>query len=167
MYTKEWYKESDWLKFVKNVEKIIRGSIEYHGWVALCREQGGYRCAITNLTVDHAQIEIHHTPYTLFDLVVIVMDNDMPPQGWCTFEVAHRVMKLHWNGFVGWVPLATTIHQAVHANKLVVPLSVVRGNWQEIERMYRVPNDVKRRVSIQVQKMQEAEVSLCTTLSSV
>ncbi len=97
----DFYGEKEYINFIKNCERLCRASLEYKQWVQQKREQGGWRCVITEVTLDDATIEIHHTPFTLYDLIETVMFNiDFQT----TFDVCNHVMKLHLGDYVGWSP---------------------------------------------------------------
>ena len=156
-YTTEFHKERDYINYLKNIERLVRSCKEYRVWTALCREHGGWRCAVSGLTLDDCSIEIHHTPYTLFDLCAIVLHNWKSSRGFTTLEIAYKVMELHFQGLVGWVPLTKTNHEAAHSGTLVVPLSKVRGNWHLLEGRFELPGDVLVRVRYLIDKMRAAD----------
>lgn len=127
-------------KLIKRIERYIRGSMEYRDYIAFLRENVGMdACAFFNNinkeTSKSLRIEVHHTPYTLFDYVKVVLQkyiqeglpiNDM--------MISEEVMQLHYNNMVGLIPLSKTLHLIVHGNnseKLVIPAYMVFGDYKK------------------------------------
>ena len=50
--------------------------------------------------------------------------------------VAEEVMRLHYEGCVGLIPLSITVHELVHDGKLIVPLNCVYGKFVEFTKRY-------------------------------
>jgi len=44
--------------------------------------------------------------------------------------VADEVLKLHFDGFVGIVPLSSTVHELVHSGKIKIPSVSMYGDWR-------------------------------------
>lgn len=127
-------------KFITRVEKLIRSSMEYRDYMQFLKEHVGLdSCTFLN-SVGGSQsknnrisIEIHHEPFTLYDYVAAVLnkfrDEGLPIND---LNIADEVMLLHYENKVGLVPLAKTMHQAVHnSTKLFVPLNMVYGKYSE------------------------------------
>jgi hypothetical protein len=96
-------------------------------------------------------LEIHHHPYTLFQLVDISMYN-MQDQLYTIFDLAKNVMKLHFMNLVGFVPLCISSHENYHNQILDIPIEVCEGNWKDLESVLNIPeyieSDVKRKSAI-------------------
>ena len=135
-------------KFVKRVERLIRSSIEYRDLIFYLKENMDFnKCAffthIENANGIRSKIEIHHEPFTLYDIVDTVVHkfeetgrpiNDM--------YVADEVMELHYRNLVGLIPLSKTLHEVVHSTykkgteKLYIPIHIVYGNFREFIKEY-------------------------------
>ena len=50
--------------------------------------------------------------------------------------VAKEVMFLHYNLYVGLIPLSETVHELVHNNYLFIPMDKVLGKYQEFINLY-------------------------------
>jgi hypothetical protein len=50
--------------------------------------------------------------------------------------VAQEIMRLHYVGLVGLIPLSVTAHELVHAGKLIVPLNCVYGRFVQFVKEY-------------------------------
>jgi hypothetical protein len=98
---------------------------------------------ISNSGDSKARIEIHHEPFTLYDIVAIVlnkyMETGMPIN---ESYIAEEVMELHYRNMVGLIPLSKTVHQLYHSSikndtgKLFIPINMVYGNFKEFVKEY-------------------------------
>lgn len=132
-------------KFVKRIEKYIRGSLEYKDYIYFLRTNVGMdACAFfNNINKDTAKsirIEVHHTPYTLFDIVKVVV-NKYIKEGLPLNDlmIAEETMKLHYSNMVGLIPLSKTLHLMVHgenAEKIVIPAYMIFGNYRKFIEEY-------------------------------
>lgn len=123
------------VKYVKQIERLIRTSLEYKSLIKFLREEINMTyCSYfqnVNSNMKGVKIEIHHAPFNLFELTSIVMnrffeeENDLNP-----FAIAEETMRIHFEGMVGLIPLADTVHEIVHADepKIHVPIHFVYGD---------------------------------------
>ena len=122
-------------KEIKRVETEIRRSFEYRGLIQFIKQ---------NLNINHCSfyedysmkngltIEIHHSPYTLYDITEAVMAKSMKNKGfWETFRIVEEVNMLHYQFKIGLTPLNPTAHKLVHAGQLAVHPKIVIGFWKE------------------------------------
>jgi hypothetical protein len=127
--------DRDKVKFIKTVERIVRGSQEYKQYIAFLRKEVdmtmcSYFTNISKKDGAKVSIEVHHEPFTLFDITQIVVEK------WMTEEkkinpilISEEVMKLHYQGKVGLIPLSITVHDLVHNGKIFIPLQNVYGDF--------------------------------------
>ena len=137
--------EREKTKIVKRMERIIRGSTEYKDYIAFLRENVGMdACAFFNNinkdTSKSLRIEIHHVPFTLFDITRIIVNKYME-EGLPLNELlmAEEVMKVHYSNMVGLIPLSKTLHLMVHgenAEKVVIPAYMIFGNYKKFIEEY-------------------------------
>ena len=137
--------EREKTKIVKRIERIIRGSTEYKDYIAFLRENVGMdACAFFNNinkdTSKSLRIEIHHVPFTLFDITKIIVNKYME-EGLPLNELlmAEEVMKVHYSNMVGLIPLSKTLHLMVHgenAEKVVIPAYMIFGNYKKFIEEY-------------------------------
>ena len=136
------YDEKDFKKYITDIERMVRNSIEYKNMVKYLRENMDMnKCSfyenVNNIDTFKIKIHIHHHPFTLYDLALIVYKKrssygeDIDVE-----DVAKEVMHLHYNMLVGLIPLAETPHQLVHNKYLFVPLDRVYGAWEDFYNMY-------------------------------
>jgi putative NIF3 family GTP cyclohydrolase 1 type 2 len=108
----------DFIKFIKDIEKLIRTSKEYSNYIRYLKETVGLRnCVIFKDIGDNlAPIEMHHGPiFTLYDIVEIQIaycyKNNIPIN---SPRIAFYVLKDHWNNIIQVVMLCKSAHLAVH-----------------------------------------------------
>lgn len=123
-------------KFIKKIESVVRKSMEYRDYIKFLKEEVNMNnCAfLRNLdrkTLYGIRIEIHHAPFTLYDITDIILNymkkNDMKIN---ERTVAEEVLKCHYQGLVGLIPLSLTVHELVHSGEIFIPVNKVYGNVQ-------------------------------------
>ena len=131
------------VKYIKTVESMCRKSLEYKQLIAfLKRNTDLKRCTILrNLVSDgakHYSIELHHSPFTLFDIVETVVNRrEMEGETLSPLQVCDEVMQLHYDGKVGLIHLSSTMHQLVHDDKICIPLSYIYQRYDLFYNEYR------------------------------
>lgn len=114
-------------KFIKKIQRLFRSSPEYKRWVWLQHETKELVCPFTkingNLSPD--LIELHHHPFTLYEIIEIFLDNIVERYGATyegvhvlncvsTFDVQRVIQDVHLLDYVPFVPLSKTYHQQYH-----------------------------------------------------
>ena len=126
--------------YIKNIEKLIRTSTEYTKFIKYLRADLEFnKCAILNeLTTASVSIELHHAPFTLYDLVESVVNKRIDKAfPLTTFSIAEEVMLLHYTNAVGLVPLSKTMHELVHSGDSdIIDKKMIIGNYEQFEREY-------------------------------
>lgn len=129
-------------KYIKTVEQIIRRSDPYKAYVKFLKENLDMnRCLVLknvrNTSGKHYSIEIHHEPFTLFDIVETVISKRLQlGESIRTLPVADEVMGLHYEGKVGLVPLTVTMHELVHAGRIFIPLQYIYQDYAAFFKEY-------------------------------
>ena len=134
--------DKEFSKYLKDIEKEIRGSFEYKHMINYLRDYMGMdQCSfiqVSNKDNYNVKIEIHHYPFTLFDIVQIVYRKRAASYEPLDVEmVAKEVTLLHYKLLVGLIPLSTTVHQLVHEGKLFIPVQNVLGRYKLFVDMYK------------------------------
>ena len=119
------------VKFIKQCEKLIRKSPEYKDYIKFLKEHMGMnRCTVLRgLKSDSNKkysIEIHHEPFTLFDIVQIILERNISlgiPIS--EYKISDEVMALHYDKKVGLIPLSKTMHELVHSGRIFIPLQFI------------------------------------------
>lgn len=138
----DFYEDKERIKFIKHVERALRTSPEYRAFISYIREELQFNnCSyLNNLTSIDVSIEIHHHPFTLFNLVEIIVEKYIREgELFNTFMIAHDVMELHYGNRVGLIPLSKTIHELVHSdseNKPYIRPELVIGNYMSFFKEY-------------------------------
>ena len=128
--------EQTFVKIIKSVEAQVRKSTQYRQYLSYLKSDFGLtNCAIfPNIEEDeemqtNVKIEMHHFPFTLFDIVeTVILNNIRNNAQFSTLTLASEVLGLHFNNLVGVVPLSKTAHQAVHAGVVFLDVSMVEGD---------------------------------------
>ena len=122
-------------KYFKNIEKEIRGSYEYRAMIKYLKENMNMdQCSFIQVSSRDSyaiKIEIHHYPFSLYDIVRIVYKKRCYHNEPMNVElVAKECTMLHYQLLVGLIPLSTTAHQLFHAGKLFIPVNHVLGRYR-------------------------------------
>ena len=140
-------------KFIRNIEKYIRSSNEYKRWLSFVKGTLGsdLQCYHTGNLPTMCSLEIHHHPYTLYELVEIAMYN-MNDGIYTAFDLSKNVMKLHFMNLVGFVPLCISSHENYHSQILDIPIEVCEGCWKDLGNYFDIPehirDDIKHKAGI-------------------
>jgi hypothetical protein len=130
------------VKFITQMEKIIRSSLEYRELMTFLKDNCDFsNCKFyVNITASKkVKIEIHHTPFTLFDICSIVLNKwDAEGKQLNAIMMAKEVMLWHYKNFIGLVPLSITVHHVIHGSNdgIKVPLPFVYGKLLEFLKEY-------------------------------
>lgn len=131
-------------KVIAYLEKLIRKSYEYKQYITYLKSELDItKCAITpSLDIKEYGIglEFHHYPLTLYDIADTILrkylytkkENDTVS----LFNVMEEVMKEHYLGDVGLVPLTKTAHEMAHNGSLKIPISAVNGKYENFMNKY-------------------------------
>lgn len=129
-------------RYIIDLERHVRSSYEYRAMVNYLREYMNMNsCAfipsITNETSRKIRIEIHHSPFTLRDICVTIVNKRMKNNECLTIEsVAYEVMFIHYSLMVGLIPLSETVHELVHNQYIYVPVDKVYGYYKNFVKSY-------------------------------
>ena len=126
-------------RFIKNVENLVRSSVEYSNYISyLSNDQGIINDALmSKITSDSATLEFHHYPFTLYDIVEIVLNYNIKRKNKVTsISLAEEVMKLHYKNIVGLTRVSKTVHQLAHSGSIFIPLDSIFGDVNEFINQY-------------------------------
>lgn len=129
-------------KFFFTVERIVRQSHSYKKLINFLREHVSMNaCAfyknINNIDTNSIHIEIHHEPFTLFDIVNIIYYKRLSLHEPLTEnQIAKEVMWNHYRMTVGLIPLSETVHELVHNGFLFIPTTKVYGYYKQFFNQY-------------------------------
>ena len=154
------YDEKSFKKYVEDIKRVIRSSREYRRFVNYLRENMSMdKCAflknVTNSDTFKIKIELHHSPFTLHDIVLTIFNKRMFYGECMEVEmVAKELMYIHYYLLVGIIPLAETVHELVHQQYLFIPLNKVMGNYEEFIAAYGewIPEEVMDKIKAMKQR---------------
>ena len=124
--------EAEVKKFIKNTELLIRRSLEYKTWHAYLTDVlNETNCIITMENSECCSIQIHHHIPSLYILTESFVNKKLHDNAtFSTFDISNEIMEFHFSNYVGYVPLATTIHEKFTNGFLNIPIELVKGNYQ-------------------------------------
>lgn len=133
--------EKQRFKLISTIEKLVRASIDYKDLIKYLRTYIDMnQCEFfENFKAGKRKgmIEIHHSPFDLYTIVDVVMSRMEKEEGYIDeLVVADQVLRMHYEGLIGLIPLSITCHQLVHDGKLIVPLNCVYGRFIEFTNRY-------------------------------
>ena len=129
-------------KYINDLERHVRSSYEYRNMVQYLREYMNMNsCAfipnITNEVNRKIKIELHHSPFTLRDICVTILNKRIKNNEMLTIEsVAYEVVFVHYSLMVGLIPLSETVHQLVHSQYIFIPTDKVYGYYKNFVKTY-------------------------------
>ncbi len=125
----------EYKKYISDIEKECRGSFEYKQLIQWIRVrynacQCAFLATVSNADGSNIKIELHHYPFTLYDICEIVYRKRVYYHESLELEmVAKEIMILHYKLMIGLVPLSTTVHKLVHNGKLFIPTPLIIGRY--------------------------------------
>lgn len=150
----EDYKDDEQGALIKDVERLCRGAFEYQYWVSYLRDYMNLnKCAffknITNVDTFSIKIHLHHTPITLMEMVMIILDKrKFYRESLLIEDISREVMYNHYCLAVGIIPVCETVHELIHNEYLFVPNSSVLGAYNSFLQMYSpwIPLEIKMKL---------------------
>ena len=140
--TKESLMDIDTFRnFLKNAESRFRASKEYKAYKSYLIESLGIdRCQIFgNITVEDADIELHHNILGLFDICLLIASHVVNTIGIITtFDLVELLIQEHYSNRVGITFLSKTAHQ-IYTNDPdgYIPPEMTFGKWWELLSIYK------------------------------
>jgi hypothetical protein len=147
--TSEFSSEKEHIKFVKNVETAVRRSNEYHYWTSYITDALGHTtCSLTKESMHECSVEIHHHPITLYNICVAVIQDCMNKQEkFCSFDIATKIIELHFQDRVGYIPLLSSLHEKYHNSFLDLPIELVNGSYKYLLENLPFLDDERNRIN--------------------
>jgi len=124
--------EASYKKFVKNCEHLVRKCNEYKLWREYIVDVLQINsCMITNESMDQVSIDVHHHIPSLYTLVSSLVNKKLDTeQEFCSFDIAHEAIELHFKNKVGYLTLLSSMHEKFHNGYLTIPISFVKGDYK-------------------------------------
>lgn len=152
-YFQDYYDDKLVNKFIKTVEKLIRTSREYKTYIEELRTNVyalNHDSIMSNITTADVDLEFHHYPLTLFEIVeVCMLQHINDGKQFTSFSLAKEIMEEHFKHHIGIVPLSHTMHELAHSGNLFISKKQIFGDYQKFisEHPNGVPNDVKTKIT--------------------
>lgn len=149
-YTLPYFKDNEYfmsyesyVHFIKGCEKLVRTNDRYKKYISYLKgEIKLNKCQVLKDVTDDddVTIEMHHTPFTLFDVCAIVTEYFLYKK-WkiSTFRIANQVLDEHQENRIGVVMLSETVHEAVHNGTIIITYPMIYGDLKAFIKKY---NDV-------------------------
>ena len=147
--------------FLKNAEASFRASPEYKMYKSYLIEYLGInRCQIFgNVTIDDANIELHHNIIGLFDICLLITSHVINTVGRITtFDLITLLIQEHFANRVGVVFLSSTAHQLYHHEENgYIPPDMTFGKWWELLSIYKygITYDLANKIIKYLEKYQD------------
>ena len=128
---KNFENETEFIKFAKNCEKLLRGSLEYKLWRSYILDVLQVNtCAISGERMDELSVEIHHHIPDLFTLTKALINKKIEEEAaFSTFDIAQEAIKIHFDNKIGFIVLISSLHEKLHNGYLNVPVRLIRGDF--------------------------------------
>ena len=135
---KNFENETEYKKFIRNCEAMLRKSNEYKLWrkylVDVLRVN---HCSITHEVIEEVTIDIHHHIPSLYTLISALVNKKLDiGSEFCTFDLCKEIIELHFQNKVGYVTLLKSMHEKFHNGSLDIPVSLVKGNYKQFLKDY-------------------------------
>jgi hypothetical protein len=124
--------ETEYKKFIRNCESLIRKSVEYKLWRNYIIDVLQIdECMITHEKNSEVSIDVHHHIPSLYTLVASLVNRNIENgEDFCTFDLCKEVIELHYQNKVGYVTLLKSMHEKFHNGRLDIPISLVKGDYR-------------------------------------
>ena len=152
---------------ISYMERLIRSSYEYKQYIGyLKNELDITSCAITpslDIREYDIHLEMHHYPFTLYDIVETIAKEMLAKKKTekvSMFKIADAVMKEHYEGNIGLVPLTKTAHEQAHNFAVKIPAVSINGKYDKFiakHRAYITPETLDKAMNAKLITMADAE----------
>ncbi len=129
---KAFENESEYKKFIKNCEMLVRRCTEYRQWKNYIIDVLGVNtCMVTDERIDQCSIEIHHHLPSMYVLVKTLINKKLDnEESFSTFDIAQDAIELHFKNKIGYITLIKSMHEKFHNGYLNIPSEMIKGDYQ-------------------------------------
>lgn len=160
--TRETFMDIDnYRNFIRNCETRFRASAEYKAIKSYLIEYNGIdRCQIMgNITVEDAEIELHHNIIGLFDICILISSHIVNTVGMISsFDLIQHLVEVHKENIVPIVFLCKTAHQMfTNDPEAYIGPEMTYGRWWELLERYKygITYDIANKVVTYLRRAQE------------
>jgi len=135
---KSFENESEYKKFIKNCEMLVRRCVEYRQWKSYIIDVLGINtCMVTDERIDQCSIEVHHHIPSMFVLVKTLVNKCLDSEDeFSTFDIAQSAIELHFKNKIGYITLIKSMHEKFHNGFLSIPFELLKGDYKYFLREY-------------------------------
>ena len=128
----EFTDEKEFAKFIKACEGEVRYSPEYKIWGTYVREVLGHiSCVLTGKLHSQTTVELHHYPFSLYSITKAIINQYIASgKEFCSYDVATKIIELHYEDRIGFLPLVSSLHDKFHNGFLLIPIELVYGDYK-------------------------------------
>lgn len=160
---------------LKYFTSTVRSSYEYRTIIAYMKTFMDFESCVyyKGFSMKNGfKIELHHYPFTLFDICEAVANKHMKRNEKIrTMDVCEEVAQLHFKFQVGFVPLNATAHKLYHSGSLEIHPDLIRGFWEEFYEEYQdylSPEAVdKYKATIEMRHLENPQIPMILRKSPV
>jgi len=147
--------EKNFSKAVKKIKILVRDSFEYKSLVSFLKKHMSMDSSFLYKNIKNTQekkfsIEIHHSPFPMEDIIVIVIYKRLSNNESLVYtDIADEIMYLHYTNMIGLVSLDKTLHALIHSNmcpEVFIPLQhITFGEPHDFFKAYKqyIPENIK------------------------
>ena len=130
--------ESDYKKFIRNCEMLVRRSVEYKLWRNYIIEVLQINeCMITHEKNSEVSIDVHHHIPSLYILTSALVNEKLENgEDFCTFDLCKDIIELHFQNKIGYVTLLKSMHEKFHNGRLNIPTPFIKGDYKHFMNKY-------------------------------
>lgn len=151
-YFEDIYDDAAIKKFIKNTERLIRQSREYSTYIKEVRStytELNKDNILSNITNADTNLEFHHYPFTLYEIIEIIMlSHVVKNEKFTSFSIAKEIMVLHYKHLIGLVSLSETMHELAHSSNLFLSEKQIFGDYRGFMKIYEnvISADLKNKI---------------------
>jgi hypothetical protein len=128
-------------KTIKHIVSQIRSSREYRNYIKFLKNEHNLNeCSFLNsITTSNSSIELHHYPFSLYEIVeIVIKNNELNNTEVSSINIIEEVIKEHYLGNIGLVPLSKLSHDLAHNGKLFILQKHIFGNVKNFINTYNI-----------------------------
>lgn len=156
--------------YITMIKSKVRASTEYRQYIEFLKKHRGqnFSCVLPKATQENGKrysIELHHTPFSLFEIIdIVVTKREACGESLNPFNVMEEVLELHYDEKVGLKPLDITSHELCEKDLIFIPLQDIYQRYDlfydEYSALCQIPEKIEKRLEIKVEMSEHLESGL-------
>ena len=157
-------------KYLTYIKNFVRKTPEYRQYIDFLKKHRGQNIshvlpAAIQGNGKKYSIELHHEPFTLFEIAdIVVTKRETLGESLSPFKVVEEILELHYDGTVGLVPLDVTTHELCEKGLIFIPLQDIYQRYDlfydEYEALCEIPEKIKNKLEIKIELSEKIESGL-------